>query len=54
MANLIDFIPEGEDQGGYDRGKFVDFIPAPTPVKHDVVEQVKPTPVQKPVTPVKK
>ena len=54
MTNLIDYIPEGEDQGGYEKGGYVDFIPAPTPVKHDVVEQVVEKPAPAPVKPVKK
>ena len=42
MGMFKDFIPEGEDVGGQGRG-FVDFVPDPKPVFHQVEEE---TPVQ--------
>lgn len=38
---MPDFIPEGQDTGGYGRGGFRDWIPAPEPVKEEQKEDKK-------------
>lgn len=43
----LDYVPEGQDNSAYQRGRFEDYVPVPEPQKQDEVPAEKPV-VEKP------